>query len=71
MVRGCDRTGVVDMVASQVREPEYDDIWHVTMEHSPVGMAIVSISGNVVTANAALCEMLGHSAEVLSRMNVR
>ena len=46
----------------QVREPEYDDLWHVTMEHSPVGMAIVSISGNVVTANAALCEMLGHRA---------
>ena len=59
------------MVASQVREPEYDDLWHVTMEHSPVGMAIVSISGNVVTANAALCEMLGRRAEVLSRMNLR
>ena len=62
---------MVDVVASRVREPEYDDLWRVTMEHSPVGMAIVSISGNVVTANAALCEMLGHSAEVLSRLNVR
>ncbi len=59
------------MVASQVREPEYDDLWRVTMEHSPVGMAIVSISGNIVTANTALSEMLGHGAEVLSRMNVR
>ncbi len=59
------------MVASQVREPEYDDLWRVTMEHSPVGMAIVSISGNIVTANTALSEMLGHDAEVLSRMNVR
>jgi two-component system phosphate regulon sensor histidine kinase PhoR len=63
--------GVVEVVTSQSREPEYDDLWHVTMEHSPVGMAIVSISGNVVTANAALGEMLGHGAEVLSRMNVR
>ena len=59
------------MVGPQVREPEYDDLWRVTMEHSPVGMAIVSISGNVVTANAALCEMLGHRADVLSRLNVR
>ena len=40
------------MATAQFREPEYDDLWHVTMEHSPVGMAIVSISGNVVTANA-------------------
>lgn len=62
---------MVDVVVSQVREPEYDDLWRVTMEHSPLGMAIVSISGNVVTANAALCEMFGHRAEVLSRMNVR
>lgn len=59
------------MVTSQFREPEYDDLWRVAMEHSPVGMAIVSITGNVVTANAALCEMLGHGAEVLSQMNVR
>lgn len=59
------------MVASQLHELEHDDIWRVTMEHSPVGMAIASISGNVVTANAALCDMLGHSAEVLSRTNLR
>ena len=59
------------MVAVQAREAEYDDLWRVTMEHSPAGMAIVSISGNVVTANSALCEMLGHPADVLSRMNLR
>ncbi|GAA1435467.1 hypothetical protein GCM10009641_31620 [Mycobacterium cookii] len=60
-----------DVGAPQVREPDHDDLWHVTMEHSPVGMAMVSISGNVVTANAALCEMVGFRADVLSRMNIR
>ena len=59
------------MVAVPAREAEYDDLWRVTMEHSPAGMAIVSISGNVVTANSALCEMLGRPADVLSRMNIR
>ena len=29
------------------------------MEHSPVGMAIVSPDGDIVTANVALCDMLG------------
>ncbi len=35
------------------------------MEHSPVGMAIVSPTGGFMTANVALCEMLGHDADEL------
>ncbi|NPC41229.1 cell wall metabolism sensor histidine kinase WalK [Nocardioides sp. zg-1230] len=42
-----------------------DELWRLTMEHSPVGMAIVSPTGGFVTANLALCEMLGHDADVL------
>jgi two-component system phosphate regulon sensor histidine kinase PhoR len=44
---------------------ETDELWRLTMEHSPVGMAIVSPTGGFVTANVALCEMLGHEADVL------
>ena len=42
-----------------------DDLWRLTMEHSPVGMAIVSPTGGFMTANVALCEMLGYDADVL------
>jgi PAS domain S-box-containing protein len=45
--------------------PGADELWRLTMEHSPVGMAIVSPTGGFVTANLALCEMLGHDADVL------
>jgi len=36
------------------------------MEHSPVGMAILSPAGCFTTANVALCDMLGHDADVLT-----
>lgn len=35
------------------------------MEHSPVGMAIVSTDGDIVTANAALCDLLGFEPDAL------
>ena len=35
------------------------------MEHSPVGMALVSPEGRFLTANLALCDMLGYDPEVL------
>ena len=53
------------MVAEIAPIPETDELWRLTMEHSPVGMAIVSPTGGFVTANLALCEMLGHEADVL------
>ncbi|MBC2931657.1 cell wall metabolism sensor histidine kinase WalK [Nocardioides sp. zg-1228] len=45
-----------------------DELWRLTMEHSPVGMAIVSPAGCFTTANGALCDMLGHDADVLATM---
>ena len=45
--------------------PATDELWRLTMEHSPVGMAIVSLTGGFVTANVALCDMLGYDADVL------
>ncbi len=53
------------MVAEIAPVPETDELWRLTMEHSPVGMAIVSPTGGFMTANLALCEMLGHEADVL------
>ena len=38
------------------------------MDHSPVAMAIVSPVGHIITANRALCDMLGFEPEALHAM---
>lgn len=53
---------------SRTRLPETDDLWRLTMEHSPVGMAIVSLTGEFLTANVALCDMLGYDAGAMARL---
>ncbi|GAB3018172.1 hypothetical protein GCM10011376_01050 [Nocardioides flavus (ex Wang et al. 2016)] len=58
------------MVAELVPAQGTDDLWRLTMEHSPVGMALVSPSGHVLTANIALCDMLGHDPDVLATLAV-
>jgi two-component system phosphate regulon sensor histidine kinase PhoR len=50
------------------RLPDTGDLWRLIMEHSPVGMAIVSPTGDILTANVALCDMLGYEPEVLTGM---
>jgi PAS domain S-box-containing protein len=55
-------------VTAQVRVPESDSLWQLTMEHSPVGMAIVSPAGDLLTVNAALCDMLGREPDELATM---
>ena len=56
------------MVAARILAPDPDDVWRLTMEHSPVGMAIVSTAGSILSANVALCEMLGYDAGALRSM---
>lgn len=46
--------------------PDTDDLWRLTMEHSPVGMALVSPTGEILAANAALCDMLGYEPDALA-----
>ena len=46
------------------------DLWRLTMEHSPVGMALVSTGGEILTANAALGEMLGYDPDELAHHTV-
>ncbi len=56
------------MVVADARVPEAGDLWQLTMEHSPVGMAIVSPAGDFVTANVALCDMLGYDPDVMATL---
>ena len=42
-----------------------DRLLRLTMHHSPVGMTLVTLDGDFITANAAFCEMLGYSEEEL------
>ena len=46
------------------------ELWRLTMEHSPVGMAIVSPDGQILAANAALGDMLGYHHDELSNRTV-
>jgi PAS domain S-box-containing protein len=48
-----------------VEESDSAALWRLTMQHSPVGMALVGLDGRILTANRALCDMLGRDAEVL------
>jgi PAS domain S-box-containing protein len=48
--------------------PETADLWQLTMEHSPVGMAIVSPAGDVVTVNDAFCDMFGYERDVMATL---
>jgi two-component system phosphate regulon sensor histidine kinase PhoR len=46
--------------------PETTDLWRLTLQHSPIGMAMVGLDGRLLMVNRALCEMLGYDAEALS-----
>ncbi len=46
-------------------------IWRLIMEHSPVGMALVAPTGELLVVNAALCDMLGREPETLMSMTVQ
>jgi two-component system phosphate regulon sensor histidine kinase PhoR len=56
------------VVAEVVRVPDTDELWRLTMEHSPVGMAIVSPAGDFLTANVALCDLLGYDPDVMATL---
>jgi two-component system phosphate regulon sensor histidine kinase PhoR len=58
-------------VRSRIGAPDTGDLWRLTMEHSPVGMALVSPEGEILTANVALCDMLGYDPDVLTTMTSR
>jgi two-component system phosphate regulon sensor histidine kinase PhoR len=54
------------LLVDQVSESE--QLWRLTMEHSPVGMALVGTGGELLVANRAFCEMLGYAEDALRTM---
>lgn len=45
--------------------PDGEELWRLALQHSPVGMALVGLDGQLLVVNRALCEMLGHSEQDL------
>ena len=43
------------------------ELWRLTLQHSPIGMALVGLDGRLLMVNRALCDMLGYDVEGLSR----
>lgn len=42
-----------------------EELWRLTLQHSPIGMAVVSHDGHLLVVNRALCDMLGHESDEL------
>lgn len=45
-----------------------DQLWRLTLQHSPVGMSLVTPEGRFVAVNDALCRMLGYDADTLREL---
>lgn len=45
-----------------------EQLWQLTMQHSPVGMTLVAPDGRFLAVNDALCQMLGYDADALRSM---
>ena len=46
-----------------------EQLWRLTVERSPVGMTLVSPDGRLLSANRALCQMLGYSEQELRQLS--
>jgi two-component system phosphate regulon sensor histidine kinase PhoR len=49
------------------RASDSAELWRLTLEHSPIGMALVGLDGRLLMVNRALCNMLGYDADELSQ----
>jgi len=52
---------VPDLAAAEER-------WRLTLDNAPVGIALVSLEGQFMRVNEALCQMLGHTSEELHEL---
>ena len=52
-------------LAERVSEARLVDAFH----HAPVGMALVSLDGRLISVNRALCEISGHTSDQLEAMS--
>jgi diguanylate cyclase (GGDEF)-like protein/PAS domain S-box-containing protein len=57
---------VTDDVWALEHLAESEQRWRLAFEHSPLGAALVGPAGDIILANAALAEMLGHRPSVLA-----
>jgi hypothetical protein len=46
-----------------------EQLWQLTLEHSPVGMTLVAPDGRLLSANRALCQMLGYTEEQIRALS--
>ena len=46
-------------------------LWEMTLQHSPIGMLLVSPEGEILAVNDAFCQMIGYDADALRRMRVQ
>lgn len=51
--------------------PESSALWRLTLEYSPVGMALVDLDGALLLVNRAMSEMLGYAGQELTRLTVQ
>ena len=60
----------VDAVTAQTspRPDEGELLWQLTIEHSPVGTTLVAPDGRLLSANRALCDMLGFTEEQIREL---
>ncbi len=57
-----DATGSHELAVSQRRG---QDMFRLTMQHSPIGIAITALNGRFLRVNRTLCRMLGYRADEL------
>jgi len=46
-----------------------EQLWRLTLQHSPVGMTLVAPDGRFLAVNEALCQMLGYDADTLQSLS--
>lgn len=46
------------------------ELWRLTLQNSPIGMALVGLDGELRLVNRALCELVGYQPEELLRLGV-
>jgi PAS domain S-box-containing protein len=51
-----------------VRLADGEVLWQLTVEHSPVGTTLVAPDGRLLSANRALCDMLGYSEDEIREL---
>ncbi len=52
------------------QQPGAERLWQLTAEHSPVGMCLVGADGGLLSANRAMCAMLGYREDELQHQDV-